>query len=412
MLLTIRKCNIEISSLTPKTRAFFHMTLDLYYSNYTNVGDTLEKMYKTYLVEDIEAGTIVTPPIENGRVSKAPENETIQETLEELQIVKKPDQPRKVTTGTPRNLKVQIKKQEPFRTGPISPQKTYRDLSLPRSGPPSPQKHSRDMSLPRNGPVSPKKGYRDMSLPRSAPTQSQKPNRDMSLPRTGSSPSYNNGYRDMSLPRNPQKASSNGRFYSSSNRNPQQATTSRYAPQSPTSRYAQPTGMNNPKSPSSKFRPPHSSSPTRKTPPQRSSSQPPGRKLSPQELRNQKSSQSATNGSPLKPSRSSSAIRSPKVQSTNSFDNESRTESSESTHQNGTDDYVLRQQNSRSSTPSLTAVPARYKINNSKVYFREENVENLTWHGEGSNVADGLDEPTSPKVNPYSSSFLNFLSSN
>lgn len=320
MLLTIRKCNIELTSLSPKTRAFFHMTLDLYYSNYTNVGDTLEKMYRTYLVEDIGAGTIATP-VENGRVVKAPENGTVQASLERMSITKKFEEVRK-SKG---NLKVQIKKQEPFRTGPMSPQKSYRDLSLPRT---------------------------------------------------------------------PQKAPTNNRFYSPSpsplNRNPQ----------SPSGRYV-------PKSPSSKFTPQYSSSPTRNFP-QRSASQPPRKKLSPQELRSKNAPQSSNNGSNIKPSRSASAIRSPKA---DSFDHEPIPQSS---HQNGSDDYVLRQLNSRMDSPSSSALPAKYKINNSKVYFREENVENLTWHGDGSFAgdADGPDESTSPKVNPYSSSFLNFLSSN
>lgn len=327
--MTIRKCNIELTSLSAKTRAFFHMTLDLYYSNYTNVGDTLEKMYRNYLVEDIEAGTIATP-IENGRVSKAPENGTVQASLERMSITKKIDEGRK--SNGPRNLKVQIKKQEPFRTGPMSPQNSYRDLSLPRTT---------------------------------------------------------------------QKTSSNNRFYSPSpsplNRNPP----------SPSGRYA-------PKSPSSKFTPQFSSSPTRNVP-QRSASQPPRKKLSPQELRSKNAPQSANNGMHIQPSRSASAIRSPRVHSTNSFDHEpTREPIPQSSHQNGTDDYVLRQQNSRSSTPSSTTLPVKYKINNGKVYFREENVENLTWHGDGSIVGDGEgpDESTSPKVNPYSSSFLNFLSSN
>lgn len=71
------------------------------------------------------------------------------------------------------------------------------------------------------------------------------------------------------------------------------------------------------------------------------------------------------------------------------------------------DENVLRPQNSPSSSMQTTS---KQKVN-SKVYFREENIENLTWNGES---VDGEDPEasTSPKVNPYSSSFLSFLSSN
>lgn len=354
MLLTIRKCNIELPSLSPKNRAFFHMTLDLYYSNYTNVGDMLEKVYKSYLLEDIGAGTIAAP-IENGVIPT--ENGTMQSSLEKLSITKNNEEVRR-PNGPAKNLKLQIKKQEPFRTGPMSPQRTP--------------------------------------------------------------------YRDYSLPRSPQKTTVHSRFYSPSpsTRNPPQSPSNRYQPQSPANKFKprfssspsrnfpQRTASPTRNSPSNKFRPQYSSSPTR-NPSQRSASQPPSKKLSPQELRTKNSPQSANQEKEKhnKASRSASAIRSPKVQSTkNRFDAEPKPESSHQT-QNGTDDNVLRQQNSRSSTPTSTVVPAKYKINNSKVYFREENVENLTWHGDDGS-GEGPDESTSPKVNPYSSSFLNFLSSN
>lgn len=166
----------------------------------------------------------------------------------------------------------------------------------------------------------------------------------------------------------------------------------RYAPDSP-QRYA-------PRSPQ-KISPPNRSTPL---------PQSPRKKTSPQELRSKKSPPT-TNGSNEASPRSESATERSKIQSTN-VDAESVV--SDSSLQNGNDENILRQQNSRSSTPSSTAAPAKYKVNNSKVYFREENVENLTWNGETSFEGDpeDPDASTSPKVNPYSSSFLNFLSSN
>lgn len=62
---------------------------------------------------------------------------------------------------------------------------------------------------------------------------------------------------------------------------------------------------------------------------------------------------------------------------------------------------ILKQQNSQ--LPPLVVTP---KTKVQKVYFREENTENLTW-------TPNLEElDTSPKVNPFSKSFLTFLGSN
>jgi len=137
------------------------------------------------------------------------------------------------------------------------------------------------------------------------------------------------------------------------------------------------------------------------------------KKVSPQELRSRRSPQSK-NGSTSSSIRQESTIERAIVQSiqgANISDVEQNSSTnSETPSQN--DENILRQQNSRSSTPSSAAPSAKYKAN--KVYFREENVENLTWNGETSYVEDpeDPDSANSPKVNPYSSSFLNFLSSN
>jgi hypothetical protein len=82
------------------------------------------------------------------------------------------------------------------------------------------------------------------------------------------------------------------------------------------------------------------------------------------------------------------------------------------------DENVLKQQNSNGNSMGKTrgsgAVGASAGIN-SKVYFKEENVENLSWNGETSFEFDDpelLTGDASPKPNQYSSSFLNFLSNN
>lgn len=144
-------------------------------------------------------------------------------------------------------------------------------------------------------------------------------------------------------------------------------------------------------------------SPLKTSPPQRNVSQSP-KKLSPQELRSRKSPP-AKNGRESTSPRQEKVVETVKVQnnSKNSVVEQNSPTNSEAPSQN--DENILRQQNSRSSTPSSTA---KSKVIN-KVYFREENVENLTWNDE---TTDDPETSTSPKVNPYTSSFLNFLSRN
>lgn len=268
------------------------MTLDLYYSNFTNVGDGLEKMYQTFLLDDLK----VTSKQSIGNTSKAQENGKVQVSLEKMTITKKTDEVRRPLTTSPQKLRIQIRKPEPLRNGSTTPV---------RSAPTTPV---------RSGPTTPIK--------------------------------------------NPPK------------------------------------------------------SPLKISPPQRNPSMSP-KKVSPQELRSRRSPQSK-NGSTSSLTRHESTIERAKVQSiqgANTSDVEQNSSTnSETPSQN--DENILRQQNSRSSTPSSTAPSAKYKVN--KVYFREENVENLTWNGETSYVEDpeDPDAANSPKVNPYSSSFLNFLSSN
>jgi hypothetical protein len=73
---------------------------------------------------------------------------------------------------------------------------------------------------------------------------------------------------------------------------------------------------------------------------------------------------------------------------------------------NSCDENVLKQQNVNNASSKPAAV-------NGKVYFKEENSENLSWNGETSFEDPETTDATSPKpMNQYSSSFLNFLSNN
>lgn len=72
-------------------------------------------------------------------------------------------------------------------------------------------------------------------------------------------------------------------------------------------------------------------------------------------------------------------------------------------HINANDENI--HQNSQNS--SMQTTPKNKS--SSKVYFLVENVENLTYNGESAIDDSDPDASTSPKVNPYSNSFLNFL---
>jgi hypothetical protein len=80
--------------------------------------------------------------------------------------------------------------------------------------------------------------------------------------------------------------------------------------------------------------------------------------------------------------------------------------------QSNVEENILRQQNSsENSSPSGTLKP-KPVTNANKVYFKEENSENLSWNGETSFEDDPEATIESPRVSQYSSSFLNFLSNN
>lgn len=54
LLFHVRRNLIEQNALQPSTKALLLMTLDLYYSNFANLGHQLEEMYTKYLVEESE----------------------------------------------------------------------------------------------------------------------------------------------------------------------------------------------------------------------------------------------------------------------------------------------------------------------------------------------------------------------
>lgn len=384
------------------------MSLDLYYSNFNNVGESLEKMYQTFLFEDFKCGVVTGQP---RKLSKSEvESKRLQSAIEGMNLTKKSTEPKKVTPA-PRNLRVQIGKTDQvnnapgssMRNAPGSPMRNPPGSPM-RNVPSSPLRFNASGSPAKPAPTSPQKTSPEQS--KNSPGSSQ---RNRSEPRRSSSVSSfrsepGRGHRNA--PKSPRRNRQDELRASHGQRNDAR-NASGSLPRNEIGRRSGSPSRNGPTSPNKSY--PRSSSQSSPRSPYKSSSsshippQSPTKKLSPQELRSKKSPT---------PHRVDSAIDKPKVQSTNSLDHDSLT-SAEGSLQNGNDENILRQQNSRDSTPSSTT-PAKCKVSNSKVYFREENVENLEWNGETSfdGDCDDPDASTSPKVNPYSSSFLNFLSSN
>lgn len=55
LLFAIRKCLIEVSQLSSNIKALLLMTLDLYYSKFSNIGKDLESMYAKFLIDESSA---------------------------------------------------------------------------------------------------------------------------------------------------------------------------------------------------------------------------------------------------------------------------------------------------------------------------------------------------------------------
>lgn len=97
---------IEMNTLSSKTKAFLIMALDLYYSNFTNVGTALEKLYQTFLVDEKKTEEPVTKSDKGhqGKTTKNNENEDrkLQSSPERTINSKKDDKPdAKASTAKP-----------------------------------------------------------------------------------------------------------------------------------------------------------------------------------------------------------------------------------------------------------------------------------------------------------------------
>ncbi|KAG5678145.1 hypothetical protein PVAND_007840 [Polypedilum vanderplanki] len=300
VLINVRKCLIEINSLSSKTKAFLIMTLDLYYANFneSQIENQLDKIYKSYLLENSnEAKTTTTSTVTNSTNKKSP------------------PPPLRTSSQTSRNeAKVVVRTQ--------SSSKLHQSYAPPLSRSLSSGRSAYDKKSEKNIPKSPLKTN---PTPLSRPIQGRR--------------------------------------------------------SEPIARSVTPTS-NNCQQQQQKF-----TSPTQK-------------KISPRELKIRQSSKTSP-----KPENQSSSY-SPK----SLFKRQQHETPSTTTVQASiNDENVLKQQNSNNGNTKSS------RGTNSKVYFKEENVENLSWNGETSFEFDDPELATgdvSPKPNQYSSSFLNFLSNN
>lgn len=177
-------------------------------------------------------------------------------------------------------------------------------------------------------------------------------------------------------------------------------------------------------SPPSRKSEPHSYQPQYRSPqqqhpksPQKTS--PPIKKVSPRDLRNRKST-SVERGSSAPPMSPKTLFKVEKELDKLNIET-TRPRSQQKNHeqinqvQSNVEENILRQQNntSENSSPSGTLKSKPASVTNSnKVYFKEENAENLSWNGETSFEDESETTIESPRVSQYSSSFLNFLSNN
>lgn len=138
---------------------------------------------------------------------------------------------------------------------------------------------------------------------------------------------------------------------------------------------------------------------------------PPQKKLSPRDLKNRvKSERGSSAPPPMSPRRLERELDKLNIEAARQIPQQ---RAPEQVHvQSNVDENILRQQNSsENSSPSGTLKP-KPVTNANKVYFKEENSENLSWNGETSFEDDPDATIESPRVSQYSSSFLNFLSNN
>lgn len=141
-------------------------------------------------------------------------------------------------------------------------------------------------------------------------------------------------------------------------------------------------------------------------PPTQQQTRSPQKKLSPRDLKNRVKSERGSSAPPMSPRRLEKELDKLKIEIPQQKAPE-QVQVPPSVEEN-----ILRQQNSsENSSPSGTLKP-KPVTNANKVYFKEENSENLSWNGETSFEDDPEATIESPRVSQYSSSFLNFLSNN
>ena len=153
LLLTVRRVLIEVPSLSPTTKAYFLMAIDLFHSNFNSVGKMLEKMYQKFLIEENK------PNQEVKQIKEIPLTKPVEEVFRKsLQI------------SPSKNVKVQIQTPEtlPKKTSPNglrnkkSPKQ--RKDSNNSANPPTRRNHeSRKTDRPKNPPTSPQSSKTDQN---------------------------------------------------------------------------------------------------------------------------------------------------------------------------------------------------------------------------------------------------------
>jgi hypothetical protein len=153
------------------------------------------------------------------------------------------------------------------------------------------------------------------------------------------------------------------------------------------------------------YRPPSTQQPQTRSPQKTS---PPQKKLSPKDLKNRVKTERGSSAPPMSPRRLEKELDKLNIEAARQIPQQRTPEQVQS----NVEENILRQQNSsENSSPSGTLKP-KPVTNANKVYFKEENSENLSWNGETSFEDDPEATIESPRVSQYSSSFLNFLSNN
>lgn len=331
--MNIRKCLIEINSLSPKSKAFLIMTLDLYYSNFNEntLGKSIEKIYQPYLLHRHSKHSNESSSLQKHKTTDDSNKTVKTQTNGRMgqQSTSSSTTNKMTTTATTKSVH--------------SDRRSDRVLSSSVPPPRSPLKNSKSFQKSR----------------RSEPIQN--------------SVSTQNHYNHQNNQLQQKSSTSEKKISPKEIRSRQQVTK---------------TSPRNDKITSSSS---PSSSPSSSSSRELFKVESAIDKL---QIKSSNRETKQTTSNETSPSSQSTPqpFSSHQVQDTN-------------------DENILKQQNTNGNGVKSKGVSG----NNSKVYFKEENVENLSWNGETSfefedpECANG---ETSPRANQYSSSFLNFLSNN